>query len=322
MNEELALIPVDEQAAPDAPTALVSVTEAVDVPAFYQNASGLSVTPDEQTRLLADFDESEIEIRPDGLIYLPQSFFRSRLNQVFGVGQWALVQHRTHRDDNYLYFDGSLYVRGCFVARAMGEGQMHNENKMQSWAGVYESAKSDCIVRCCKDLSIAAKLWQPAFARQWTDTHAVKVWQEYEKPDKFGKKGKFVWRRKDAPPFWWEKKGAQSGGGNSNGKPAANGSATAKNVAPAKDRPAPKDEPKPAAPAPADPGAYVIPAGKRRGLTLSELEWAAIKEIREGCRMQIEAGSVAAQIHEMHTAILAYQETPECGKKEAAAIFS
>ena len=198
MSEELALIETQTSATLD-------VVEAVDVPAFYQQASCLTITPDEQAALLADFDADEIEIRPDGLIYLPQSFFRSRLNSVFGVGQWALIQHRTHMDDAFLYFDGSLYVRGCFVARAMGEGKKHGGNEMQSWAGVYESAKSDCIVRCCKDLSIAAKLWQPAFTREWVDKRAIKVWQEYEKPDRNGKKGKFVWRRKDAPPFYWEK---------------------------------------------------------------------------------------------------------------------
>ncbi|MBK7380614.1 MAG: hypothetical protein IPJ03_16785 [Ignavibacteriales bacterium] len=36
---------------------------------------------------------------------------------------------------------------------------------MQSWASVEESAKSDCLGRCCKDLGIFKELWQPNFVK-------------------------------------------------------------------------------------------------------------------------------------------------------------
>lgn len=179
-----------------------------DGPPMYSGASMLVLDASEIAGLTADFDDNEVEIRPDGLIYLPQAFFRQRLNQVIGIGQWALVQHAVKMDeDHYVYFDGSLFIRGKFVARAMGEGQKH-DNAIQSMAAVYESAKSDCIVRCCKDLSIASKLWQPEYARKWTDEHAVRVWRESGNgwSARGGKKGDFFWRRKDSPPFWWEGK--------------------------------------------------------------------------------------------------------------------
>lgn len=174
---------------------------------LYKGASKLKLKPEESAALLADFDSEEVEIRPnDGLIYLPQAFFRDRLNRALGLGQWALIEINTGIRDNWLIFDGALFIRGTFVARATGEAQYHANNAKISWASTKESAKSDCIVRCCKDLSIASKLWQPAFARTWVAEKAVQIWNQFDKPNDKGKKGEFVWRRKDAPPFWWEKK--------------------------------------------------------------------------------------------------------------------
>ena len=177
----------------------------------YTNASMLKITGDEQALLQAAVNSNEVEIRPDGLIYLPQVFVRNKLNQVFGIGQWALLQHSTTKDPeiNKLYFDGSLYIRGCFAARAVGEAEYHADNVMQSWASVYESAKSDCLVRCCKDLGIAKELWMPAFGRDWQKQFAVKVWRE-KVSNRKGGQGVFQWRRKDVDPFYDE---ASSGNG-------------------------------------------------------------------------------------------------------------
>ena len=65
------------------------------------------------------------------------------LNTTFGRGQWALIQHAVTQMGEILAYDGSLYVRGCFIARAMGEHKYHPNNPLTSWATVYESAKSD-----------------------------------------------------------------------------------------------------------------------------------------------------------------------------------
>lgn len=173
----------------------------------YTNASMLKISDDEQKKLQEAVDDANVEIRPDGLIYLPQVFVRDKLNQVFGIGQWALIQHSTPKDpdSDKLYFDGSLYVRGCFAARAVGEGELHSNNPMQSWASVYESAKSDCLVRCCKDLGIAKELWMPAFGRDWQKKYAVRVWREKTGKKKDGAVGSFQWRRKDVTPFFDER---------------------------------------------------------------------------------------------------------------------
>jgi len=169
---------------------------------MYNNASELIITDEEQVKLQEPIDDDDIEIRPDGLIYCPQVFVRDRLNKSLGIGQWALIQHKIIKDSetNYIFFDGSLFIRGKFVARAMGEQKFHFNNPMQSWASAYESAKSDCLVRCCKDLGIAKELWQPKFTREWIKKYAVKVYVQ----DKKTLKIKTSWRRKDQDPFWNE----------------------------------------------------------------------------------------------------------------------
>lgn len=179
---------------------------------IYNNASLLIIEKEEQDELLAPFNEELIEIRPDGLIFLPQTFWRQRLNETFGIGQWCLVIKGQHKDPDpqkdKLYLQGVLMVRGSYVAEAVGEAELHSNNNQQSWASVWESAKSDCITRCCKDLSIASELWQPQFINAWKNKFAVDVWCEIKQRDG-SVRPKKQWRKKDAQPFWNEKKNNQ-----------------------------------------------------------------------------------------------------------------
>lgn len=166
----------------------------------YQGASSLVISDEEGKLLDVPIDDMDIEIRPDGLIYPPQVYWRDKLNQTFGRGQWALIKNRSSKDPDRdkVYYDGSLFVRNCFVSRATGEAEYHLTNQMQSWASVEESAKSDCLGRCCKDLGIFKELWQPNFVRGWIKKYAVKVFV-----DRNGKKT-ISWRRIDSEPYWNE----------------------------------------------------------------------------------------------------------------------
>lgn len=172
---------------------------------MYQKASLLIITEKEQKALEAPVNTDEIEIRPDGLIYYPQVFYREKLNSVFGIGQWALIQHSISKIGNTLCFDGSLFVRGCFVSRALGEHEYYENNRNTSWASVYEAAKSDCLVRCCKDLGIAKELWQPTFTKEWVKKNAVKVFVEVKDRQTGKTETRAQWRRRDAEPYWNEK---------------------------------------------------------------------------------------------------------------------
>ena len=166
----------------------------------FQKASLLTITEEENKILEEDFDENQIQIRPDGdgLVYLEQVFYRDRLNHAFGRGQWVVIPVNVWTQGDIFYYLGDLYIRGFWQARACGAHMKRERNKMQTWADCYESAKSDCITRCCKDLGIFKKLWSKDFTNAWKEKYAIKVYKHEE--------NRWYWRRKNDEPFWWEKK--------------------------------------------------------------------------------------------------------------------
>lgn len=179
---------------------------------LYQKASMLKISKKEREELEKPVDELDINIRPDGLIYYAQTFVRERLNSAFGPGSWAMIEHSTIKDaeHNKFYYIGSLYVRGFFIAKAVGESQYFpynyqgKPNPNFSWGSIHESAKSDCIVRACKDLGVGKELWQPRYCREWISKYAVKVWRTKTGKNNEGDKGSYQWRMKDAEPFYDE----------------------------------------------------------------------------------------------------------------------
>jgi hypothetical protein len=55
---------------------------------------GLSVEPfskDAADILLAPLESEDVEIKPDGIIYLPEIKYRRILNKAFGPGGWGLA---------------------------------------------------------------------------------------------------------------------------------------------------------------------------------------------------------------------------------------
>jgi len=92
--------------------------------------------------------------------------------------------------DNLYTREYALFALGRFVSQAGGE-QAPNETIGPSTAS--ESAKSQALMRCCKDLGIASELWDPTFILKWKKEFAV---QEFCEHAKTGKKVA-LWHRKD-----------------------------------------------------------------------------------------------------------------------------
>lgn len=59
-----------------------------------------------------------------------------------------------------------------------------------------EGAKSNALMRCCKDLGIAAELWDPRFIRKFKKEHCHEVWVEHV----VSKQKRKIWLRKDCEP--------------------------------------------------------------------------------------------------------------------------
>lgn len=54
----------------------------------------------------------------------------------------------------------ALYCLGRFVSQAVGEHTFYTKINL-SYGKAVESAKSNALMRCCKDLGIASELWDP-----------------------------------------------------------------------------------------------------------------------------------------------------------------
>lgn len=164
----------------------------------YRGISQEAFAPKAVASLLAPIKPEDVEIRPDGIVYYPEIFYRRRLNEAFGPGGWALMPRGefTKMDDT-LTRCYALFVGGRFVSEVIGEMDMVRGNDEMSWATVAEGVRSNSLMRCCKDIGIASECWDPGFIAQWKKDYAVQVWRE--------NKARPQWRRKDRDPWYDEK---------------------------------------------------------------------------------------------------------------------
>ena len=54
----------------------------------------------------------------------------------------------------------ALFCLGRFTAQAIGEHTSYHKNNL-SYGTACESAKSNALMRCCKDLGVGSELWDP-----------------------------------------------------------------------------------------------------------------------------------------------------------------
>ncbi|KAJ2313811.1 hypothetical protein H4S02_004632 [Coemansia sp. RSA 2611] len=124
--------------------------------------------------LMAPVAESEVEIKPDGLLYLPEIKYRRILNRAFGPGGWGLVPRGAHSvSGRTLSREYALICLGRFTSQARGEQDYFDEGGL---ATATEGCKSNALVRCCKDLGVASELWDPAFISMFKSKYCVEEW--------------------------------------------------------------------------------------------------------------------------------------------------
>jgi hypothetical protein len=165
--------------------------------------------------LMAPVDENLVLIRPDGLIYVGEIEYRRRLNAAIGPGGWQIVPLGIMVRGSVLCYEGALVALGTYRAQAIGEQSYDAENDRMSYATAAESAKSNCLVRMCKDLGMFSELWDKEWSARWVRTHAVEVWCVNVGTRDRGKKKK-QWKKKGDPPIdvypWKEESIADAGG--------------------------------------------------------------------------------------------------------------
>ncbi|KAI1799911.1 mitochondrial genome maintenance MGM101 [Daldinia bambusicola] len=165
--------------------------EAIDWTQSYHGLGTSAFSPETAAVLQASLHPDDIEVKPDGIIYLPEIKYRRILNAAFGPGGWGLAprgQLMVH--EKLVTREYALVVQGRFVAQARGEMGYFSEEGVSTAA---EGCKSNALMRCCKDLGIASELWDPRFIRKFMKEHAMQVWVEHVTT----KKRKQIWLRKD-----------------------------------------------------------------------------------------------------------------------------
>jgi hypothetical protein len=194
----------EEEAAPVPAEIPVVAGPLVEVGDPYRGIAQQPFLPDVVDKLLEPIDPENVEIRPDGIIYYPEIFYRRRLNQAFGPGGWALMPRGEFKAiGDTLTRCYALFVAGRFISEVVGEMDLIRANDQMTWATVAEGVKSNALMRTCKDIGIASECWDPSFIDQWKKEHAVMVWRQ--------SKTKPQWRRNDRDPWYDEtQRGRQS----------------------------------------------------------------------------------------------------------------
>ncbi|KAK8053965.1 hypothetical protein PG996_013266 [Apiospora saccharicola] len=182
---------VSGQPLPDAPPATDDKDQSINWSSSYHGLGTSTFGPEVATVLQAPLDADDIEVKPDGIIYLPEIKYRRVLNSAFGPGGWGLAPRGDLVvQDRLVSRDYALIVHGRFVGQARGEQQYFSEDGISTAA---EGCKSNALMRCCKDLGIASELWDPRFIRKFIRSHAQQLWVEHV----VTKKKKQIWLRKD-----------------------------------------------------------------------------------------------------------------------------
>lgn len=166
----------------------------------------LPFTDEEAAKLRARVPDEEIDILPTGEVYLHQVGYRQRLLDVFGPGGWGLAQlgEPVLKDDTLIQW-WALIVAGRVIATAPGEAHYKTDRaKAKHWEMAFgtaqESAKSNALMRCCKDVGVAAQNWDKRLADEWREKYAVHVYRTDRKTNEEYDE----WRKLDAGPHWNE----------------------------------------------------------------------------------------------------------------------
>lgn len=144
-----------------------------------------------QVELAKPLAPEDIEVKPDGLVYLPEIKYRRILNKAFGAGGWGLVpRSETIVTDKLVTREYALVCHGQLVSMARGEQDYFADSGIPT---ATEGCKSNALMRCCKDLGIGSELWDPVFIKSFKKAYCVDKFVEHVTT----KKKRKIWLRKD-----------------------------------------------------------------------------------------------------------------------------
>uniref|UniRef100_A0A093VPE6 Mitochondrial genome maintenance protein MGM101 n=1 Tax=Talaromyces marneffei PM1 TaxID=1077442 RepID=A0A093VPE6_TALMA len=158
-------------------------SEKIDWTRSFHGISTTPFAPEIVSVLLEEVNNEDVEIKPDGIVYLPEIKYRRILNKAFGPGGWGLVP----RSESIVT---PKTVTRELVSVARGEQDYFNPDGIPT---ATEGCKSNALVRCCKDLGVASELWDPRWVRKFKAQYAKEVFVEHV----VNKRKSKIWIRKD-----------------------------------------------------------------------------------------------------------------------------
>ncbi|TVY52735.1 Mitochondrial genome maintenance protein [Lachnellula cervina] len=175
----------------DEPLILDEGVRQVDWTRSFHGLSSQPFSKEAADVLLAPIPVDDVEVKPDGIIYLPEIKYRRILNRAFGPGGWGLAPRgETIVTAKSVTREYALIAHGRLVSIARGEQDFFSPDGIPT---ATEGCKSNALMRCCKDLGVASELWDPRFIRRFMKENSKQVWVEHVP----SKKKKQMWLRKD-----------------------------------------------------------------------------------------------------------------------------
>lgn len=148
------------------------------------NVGSIQLTDIQKKTLYEDINPETIMIRPDGLIYIPWYVYAKRLNEAFTPFGWALIPLQEPKiQGNFVYWWFSLVVKGVLCGSAIGGSEYIPSNQTMNWGDCCEAAKSNALMRICKELGMFIDLWDKDFGDKWKDKYAF-IYGYEQKGDK------------------------------------------------------------------------------------------------------------------------------------------
>ncbi|KAG5970933.1 hypothetical protein E4U58_000453 [Claviceps cyperi] len=175
--DPLTMVYNDPDNSTESRSANGGATLAPDWANSFHGISSKPVSKEQFKSLVKPLDVADIEVKPDGILYLPEIKYRRKLNETFGPMGWGLIPKGEAVVGNSIVTrEYALIIDGRFVSQAQGENNYFGPDQLPS---AVEGCKSNALMRCCKDIGIGSELWDPQFLRWFKKTHVEEVWVEH-----------------------------------------------------------------------------------------------------------------------------------------------
>jgi hypothetical protein len=162
-----------EEPAKQPPTRMVDFNEQIEK--LLPSVGTIDLSAEEKEILFAPVDKNLVEIRSDGLVYLPWMQYVTRLRNALGIS-WGLIPIGFPKaKGEMILWPHWFIIRGVPISFVIGEQLWSSDNKRMSWGEACEGARSNALMRACKSIGITLELWDPAFIRNWISKYAIQI---------------------------------------------------------------------------------------------------------------------------------------------------